>query len=244
MRGLVLRKTKLGETDTILTILSDQGDQVRAVAKGLRRPGSRFGGRLEPFSVVDLLLATGKSLDVVTEARTVTSHGSLLASFERSAAGSVIVDACDRLSCEGQEEERLFALATVTLDSIEGATETAVPSLVVAFLMKALAMHGYRPQLATCVTCGADLGDHCCFAVAEGGALCATCGGDDPAALRVPRATLRWLEVLLGSTMAQIADAPLPPEALRACVDIVRMHLAFHAPGRWRALDYYVGLLV
>ena len=71
LRALVLRKTKLGETDLILTLLSEDGRQVRAVAKGLRKPGSRFGGRLEPYSVVDLLLHTGRSLEVVTEARTV-----------------------------------------------------------------------------------------------------------------------------------------------------------------------------
>ena len=73
-RALVLRKTKLGETDTIVTLLASDGRQVRAVAKGLRKPGGRFGARLEPFAVADLLLHTGRSLDVITEARTVATH--------------------------------------------------------------------------------------------------------------------------------------------------------------------------
>ncbi|MDP8929063.1 MAG: recombination protein O N-terminal domain-containing protein, partial [Actinomycetota bacterium] len=49
-QGIVLRTYKLGETDRILHVLSQGRGKVRAVAKGIRRPGSRFGGRLEPFS--------------------------------------------------------------------------------------------------------------------------------------------------------------------------------------------------
>ncbi|TLM78904.1 MAG: hypothetical protein FDZ70_03415 [Actinobacteria bacterium] len=65
-RALVLRKTKLGETDLILTLLAEDGRQLRAVARGARKPGSRFGARLEPGAVGDLLLHTGRTLDHVT----------------------------------------------------------------------------------------------------------------------------------------------------------------------------------
>ena len=66
--ALVLRKTKLGETDAIVTLLAEDGRELRAVAKGLRKPGSKLGGVLEPFTEVSLLLHTGRSLDVVSEA--------------------------------------------------------------------------------------------------------------------------------------------------------------------------------
>ena len=56
--AIVLRTQKLGEADRIITLLTRTHGRVRAVAKGLRKPGSRFGGRLEPFSVVDLLMHT------------------------------------------------------------------------------------------------------------------------------------------------------------------------------------------
>ena len=58
LRALVLRKTKLGETDLILTLLAADGRQVRAVAKGARKSRSRLGARVEPFSILDLLLHT------------------------------------------------------------------------------------------------------------------------------------------------------------------------------------------
>ena len=68
----MLRTHKLGEADRIITLLTRQHGRVRAVAKGVRRTSSRWGSRLEPFTHVDLQLAEGRSLDVITQAETLT----------------------------------------------------------------------------------------------------------------------------------------------------------------------------
>ena len=73
-RCLVLKKTKLGEADSIITLLARDGRQIRAVAKGVRKPASRFGARLELCSVVDVLLYPGRSLDVISEVRCVSTN--------------------------------------------------------------------------------------------------------------------------------------------------------------------------
>ena len=70
--AVVLRTHKLGEADRIITMLSRRHGKVRAVARGVRRKTSKFGARLEPFSHVDLQFATGRTLDVITQA--VTLH--------------------------------------------------------------------------------------------------------------------------------------------------------------------------
>lgn len=243
LRALVLRKTKLGETDTILTLLADDGRQVRAVAKGLRRPGSKFGGRLEPYAVVDLLLHTGKSLEVVSEARSVAPHGSLREDFERAAAAAVVADLLDKISVEGQTEPRLFALATTTLDVMGSAAPDALPRLVVAFLVKALAMHGYRPELVSCATCAADASGGTAFALDAGGVLCETCGELDPSALRFPAEARAWLSRLLGATLADVAGLDMPPDAVADAFALVRSFTAYHVPARLKALDFYASTL-
>ena len=68
-QGLVLCRTKLGEADLIVTLLCDVGRQVRAVAKGARKPGSRLAGVVGAGNEVSLLLHEGRSLDVITEGR-------------------------------------------------------------------------------------------------------------------------------------------------------------------------------
>lgn len=243
LRALVLRKTKLGETDIILTLLADDGRQVRAVAKGLRRPGSKFGGRLEPYAVVDLLLHTGKSLEVVSEARSIAPHAELREDLDRSAAAAVVADLLDKISVEGQAEPRLFALSVTTLDVMVDAPPEALPRLAVAFLVKALAMHGYRPELESCAACAGDASGGTAFALDAGGVLCEACGDLDPSALRFPAEARAWLAKLLGSTLADVATLEMPPQAVADAFALVRSFTAYHVQGRLKALDYYASMI-
>src|SRR3954462_7376084 len=77
--AVVLRTQKLGEADRIVTLLTRRHGRVRAVAKGVRRTGSRFGARVEPFMQVDLQLHEGRSLDTVTQAETIAPFGERIA---------------------------------------------------------------------------------------------------------------------------------------------------------------------
>ena len=73
--AIILRTYKLGEADRIIVMLTRHHGQVRAVAKGVRRTTSRFGARLEPFSMTDVQLHAGRTLDVVTQAEIIDPFG-------------------------------------------------------------------------------------------------------------------------------------------------------------------------
>lgn len=241
LHAIVLRKTKLGETDVILALLAEDGRQVRAVAKGMRKPGSRLGGRLEPFSVVDLLLHTGRSLDVVSEAETVDAHAPLREDYDRSMAASVIADVLDKTAQEGQAEPRVFGLAQATLTALEAAPVAALSRVVTAFLVKALAMHGYRPELESCAECAeAATGGHR-FSLEAGGVLCPECGEREAASLEFSEDGRVAIARMLGATMVEVTDTELPPATLRECFSLVRAFAAYHVPARMKALDLYTG---
>jgi DNA repair protein RecO (recombination protein O) len=242
-QAMVLRKTKLGETDTILTMLAADGSQVRAVAKGLRKPGGRFGGRLEPYAVVDLQLHEGRNLDIVSEAVTLASHAGLREDYDRAAAAAVVVDVLDKISVEGQAEARLFAFAQATLDVMESCALDALPSVVVAFLAKAMAMHGYRPQLDECACCASEVGESRLFSVASGGAVCAACGGADASVVRFTPEARAWLQRLLSARMSEVPELGMPPAAVADCFALMRAFVAYHLPAKLRALDFYAGQL-
>ena len=65
--GVVVRTHKFGESDRIVTIVTQDSGKVKAVAKGVRKSGSRFGSRLEPMSHVQLQLYRGRDLDIVNQ---------------------------------------------------------------------------------------------------------------------------------------------------------------------------------
>src|SRR5258708_38585541 len=96
---MVLRTQKLGEADRIVTVLARKSGRIRAVAKGVRRTKSRFGARLEPFTHVDLLLYTGRSLDVITQAETLRPYGEQLAGdCPRFTTGTAMLETAGKLS--------------------------------------------------------------------------------------------------------------------------------------------------
>lgn len=239
LRGLVLRKTKLGETDLILTLLAEDGRQVRAVAKGARRPKSHMGARSEPFSVLDLLLHTGRSLEVISEAETVSSHDALRQDLDRTMAASVVANVLDKISVEGQAEPRLFEMSLITLEVMETAPVATLRLVVVAFLLKALAMHGYRPALESCACCGRAADGAASFSVVTGGLLCPRCDGTDASAIAVSERTCAAMRALMRAKMSDVPDMDVSPETAAQVFFVVRAYLAHHLPARLRALDAY-----
>jgi DNA repair protein RecO (recombination protein O) len=236
LRVLVLRKTKLGEADVILTLLSSDGGIVRAVAKGMRKPTSRFAGRMEPGSVVDLMLAPGRTLEVVSDARSVDLHSGLRADYDRSTAASVVLDVLDKMAVEGQPEERLFGLSCATLTALEIAEPSRIRALVTAFLLKAMSMHGYRPHLDSCVSCACTAEGRSGFSLEAGGILCPACGGAAPPLSAGARDLLSWL---LASTMDEIAGVDLPQREETEAFGLMRQFVAYHLPARLKALEFY-----
>ena len=102
--AIVLRTHKLAEADRIITLLTRQHGVVRAVAKGVRRTTSRFGSRLEPFTHVDLQLAVGRNLDVITQAETRAPYGARIADdYDRYTAASVMLETAERLVSEERQ---------------------------------------------------------------------------------------------------------------------------------------------
>ncbi|WP_281623787.1 DNA repair protein RecO [Senegalimassilia anaerobia] len=156
-RVLVLRKTKLGESDLILSLLAQDGSQIRAVAKGARKPTSQFSSRLELYSQADVLLAQGRSLDIVKEARLVAGNAALRESMELAACAAPIVELLDRITQPGLEVPKLFPLTQTGLDVLASADSAHGPAICAAWLLKAFAFLGIRPSLDRCCVCGEPL---------------------------------------------------------------------------------------
>ena len=230
---MVLRQHKLGEADRIVTLLSRQHGKVRAVAKGVRRTTSRFGGRLEPFCHVDAQFYTGRSsLDIVTQVQTVDAFGAgLIDDYPRYTAACAVLETTDRLTSEeGEPALRLYLMLVGALRALAGRDRDA--GLVLdAFLLRAMAYAGWAPAIRDCARC-ATPGPHRAFNVPAGGAVCAGCrpGGS---ASPTP-GTLALLDALLHGDWA-VADAA-PTQARSQASGLVAAHLQWHLERQLRSL--------
>jgi DNA repair protein RecO (recombination protein O) len=172
--GVVLRTHKLGEADRIITLLTRERGLVRAVAKGVRKTSSRFGGRLEPFMHVDLQLAEGRSLDIITQVETLNPFArDLGSSYPAYTAGTAMLETAERLVEDGEPAIQQVQLLVGALKALVG--ERSTPSLILdSYQLRALAVAGFAPSFDACARCGAE-GPHRSFHAPSGGMLCPDC---------------------------------------------------------------------
>lgn len=173
--AVVLDTYKLGEADRIIVLLTREHGQVRAVAKGVRKTTSRFGAHLEPFSVIDVQLHQGKSLDVVTQVMTIASHGQALAAdYELYTRASVMVETATRLTTDSDDGSHAqYLLLLGGLHAL--ANRRYDPVLILnSYLLRSFAIAGWAPSFFDCASCGAE-GPHTAFSIPEGGAVCSDC---------------------------------------------------------------------
>jgi len=202
--AVVLHTHKLGEADRIVTLLTREHGQVRAVAKGVRRTSSRIGARLEPFSLVEAQLHRGRSLDVVTQVETINPYGRLLAAdYQLYTCATVMVETAVRLSDDaGEPVPQQYLLLVGALHAL--ATRRHAPQLVLdSYLLRALAVAGWAPSFHDCAVCGTP-GPHAAFHIEAGGAVCPVCR--PPGSAAPEAATLELLGALLSGRWEE-ADA-------------------------------------
>jgi DNA repair protein RecO (recombination protein O) len=179
--AVVLRSMRYGEADRILHLYTPYKGRVSAIAKGVRRARSRFGGRLEPFFRLDLVLYEGRSdLLTVTSAQTIEPHVRLRGDARTLDAAARSCDAVGRLFESGDPNPAVFHLLVNelgVLDAAAGAIDApGAKANQLAFRLKLLLAAGLAPQLGGCATCG-DREHVSGFSGAAGGVVCGSCEG-------------------------------------------------------------------
>lgn len=237
-KGIVLRTIKLGEADKIVTVLSNTRGKVKAVAKGVRRTTSKFGGRLEPFTYLDLLLYEGRELDIITQAEIISSFREIREDFDKVGYGSAMLELVDRVALEGERESKLFGLLLAALKALSGARDN-LQSLLMAFDIKLMAISGYLPNLFSCVICGATPGTKkITFSCEWGGILCERCGVADLNSLLISPSVADLLDRLLKTKMEDSPGVEMTKVERKQLSDAVQAHVNYHVQARLRSREY------
>ena len=204
--GIVLRTYKLGEADRIVVFLTKDRGKVRAVAKGVRKTKSKFGSRLEPMSHCVLQFYEGRELDLVTQAESVDNFRAIREDLDRISRGVSMLEVADQLAQEGEVNPQLYRMLLGALRTLES---SASPLVTPAFYWKVLALEGYRPEVDTCVQCGADDVPLIAFDVESGGLLCRVCRRGTP----ITAEAVVLLRQILGGELNYALAAGESPDA-------------------------------
>lgn len=228
-QGIVIRSYPFGEADRVVVLLSPNHGKLRTVAKGVRKTKSRFGGRLEPFSHVDLVLYEGRNLDTITQVSLIEPYHHLRGDLDRVVTAGMMVEVADAVAQENESSVRLFLLLQRGLKTLDEGEPH--PDLMTAFLLKAAEVVGVAPALDACGSCGTREG-LTCFSFSAGGVLCESC--------RVPGAYV--LRSGLVSYLGAVAEADLaalpPPDATLSgeARGVARRFVEYHLERRLESL--------
>jgi DNA repair protein RecO (recombination protein O) len=212
--AIVLRHRRLGDADRILSLYTPLTGRIEAVAKGVLKPTSRMGGHLETLTHCSLLLAQGRTLDVVTQAQTLHGFPALRDDLQRLSAGLYLAELVDRFTDLGPShgaDGGIFALLLAVLGRLEEGDDI---DLLCRFAeLRILDALGYRPQLDSCVRCATPLSprDHY-FAAHSGGVLCADCIGQEAGPVRpLSLNALKTLRFMQSQPFAEAGRVRLTP---------------------------------
>jgi DNA repair protein RecO (recombination protein O) len=225
--GIVLRTMRLGEADKIVTIVTEGRGKVRAVAKGVRKTKSRFGGRLEPLSHVSLQLYEGRNLDTITQVESIDHFRAVREDLDRLSKATTMLEVVDALVQEGEEDPRVLQMLLGALRTLEAAPS---PLVVPAFFWKLLAHVGFRPLLDACASCGADT-ELVAFDLDEGGVLCRSCARGT----RLTPEALSLLRRILGGDLVAVLAEP-PSQAGYAVEHLATRAFEHHLERRMRSV--------
>lgn len=227
--AVVLRTFRLGEADRVLHLYTAEHGRVGAVAKGVRRTRSRLGGRLEPFSHVELLLHRGRGeLHTVTGASLVRSHDRIRSDSYRLGVGLIGLEAMLRLFTQEERNDHAFLALTRFLDVLDETPSRtprrpALDPVVLSFQLKLLWVSGYLPHLHSCVECGAEQG-LVGYLPAAGGAVCDGCGGGS---IKLSDGGLRGIAGLLRRPIADAPDVGLSEREGRDALAVIAASYEF-----------------
>lgn len=171
-----LKTSKIGEADKIVVLFSVSRGKIHAIAKGARKPKSKFGGRLEILAYNHIMLAKGKELDVISQVETIENFYKVRTDPEKLSAGIYFVRLVDASTEIRQKNEALFELLLDSLRLLEGTVD--IPTLKKMFEVGITDVEGFFPVLDRCVKCSKKVlkePEKVRFNLSSRGILCSNC---------------------------------------------------------------------
>lgn len=156
--GLILKSYSLAEADKIVVLLTQNEGVIRGVAKGAKRLKSRFGGGLEPFSIVNITYFQKEERELVS-----ISNIELVKSHFQSASDphflqkfSYLIDLLIEFAPPHDPNEKLYRMVKVCLETASE-NPKSLDGIALYFELWILRLGGYLPNWNNCRNCKTEI---------------------------------------------------------------------------------------
>ena len=240
--AIILRRRDFSEADRILTVYTPADGKQEFIARGIRKTTSRKAGHLETFSHASLLVAEGRTWDIVTEVTTVESYRRLKEDLDLIGQASYVCELVDRFTEVDNENRPMWELLTGMLRLIDSAAgQDAYDSRLLLrwFELRLLTLTGFQPQLFHCIECGNEIEPvKNYFSLQHGGVLCPTCGSHNSEVEAIPVEALKALRHLQRNNWEDVSHLRLNNAQLHPIESLLYRYLVAILERRLVSVDF------
>jgi DNA repair protein RecO (recombination protein O) len=224
--AIIIKKTKLGEADTILTLYTPHLGKIQGFARSLRKTRSKMAGHLEMLTHSQISLARGRNIDTITGAQTINSFLPLKSDLELTSCALYATELVNQFAADDVEDYPIFQLLLATMQRLcQGGNSDLVLRY---FELQLLGKVGYRPQLEQCVACHKPLKETAnSFCPGAGGMVCSSCRPTQPFAYPLSFEAQKALRLLQGGDYESASRMTLTPELSHQIAVVIRNYIRY-----------------
>ncbi len=235
--AIVLRRIEFGETDRITTLYTREFGKISAIAKGARKPISRLTGATETLTYGKFQLATGKTLDVITQVEVRHSFPRIRSNLRQLAYATYLAELVERFVEEREPNVDMFDLLLSCLYLLERQNDPE--KIARMFELQFMKLLGYEPTLDRCVRCRNQVsGEEVFFSPSLGGIVCRKCGYLPEDAIQISYDAVEIMRKLLHAEAPYIEKMEIPNEVLEQIGRVMRWYIRYRSPGEIRSLNF------
>lgn len=237
--GLILRETAYKETSKILTILTAAEGKITAMAKGVRRRGSKMAGGAQLLAFSDMTLSENRGRYVLTEAQSIELFEGLRTDVELLALGSYFAEVMEAVSDEDMQNPGILSLGLNALYALS--EKNRDPALVkAAFELRMMCLAGFAPAADGCAACGTDMPDSPVLNLTGGVVLCRKCAAAEPGerAELCPGA-LAAVQHIITCEPKRVFSFSLGEDSMRRLAHAAESYLLTQLDRSFKTLDFY-----
>jgi len=224
--AIIIKKTKLGEADTILTLYTPNLGKIQGFAKSLRKTRSKMAGHLELLTHSQIALARGRNIDTITGAQTIDSFLPIKSDLELSSSALYATELVNQFAAADVEDLPVFQLLLATLKRLSASNNSDL--VLRYFELQLLSLVGYRPQLEQCVACHQPLKEATnYFCPGAGGMVCADCRPTQPFSYPLSLEAQKTLRLLQSSDYEGVSGITLTSELSHQLEAVIRNYIRY-----------------
>lgn len=234
-QGIVLKHINLGESDKIITILTDKLGKVDVVVHGAKSHKSKFMACTQPFCYGEYILYKGKSLFTLSEGNINDSFQNILMDFDKLMYGSYFLELVDNLTEKEVKNVSMLALLLKSL-YIMIHDEVNLEILMIVMEFKAISLAGFMPQIKFCLNCRRELLEGY-FSISNGGIVCSVCGKTNKNDYSVNEATIRCLQIIKNIKLEDLNKFEYTKEIIEYIKLIMKNYVMYHCDKKFKSIE-------